>query len=160
MRRCRIAGRDFELSAPQVVSRARGDAPEPVRDHFVVVEGRRWPPKQLIALVTGLDRADFTTYQARAVLRRLGFTTGRAGRPGGERADAGPGPPDAAWGADEAEVLRPHRGRFVAVAAADVVTTGESLAEVFGWLERHDRTADTVFRVPLDPAVDLGGFPG
>jgi len=38
-----------------------------------VINGRRWPPKQVLALVTGLDRADFTTHQARRALTRLGF---------------------------------------------------------------------------------------
>lgn len=31
---------------------------------------------------------------------------------------------------------------------------------IFGWLERHDRRQDNVFRVPFDPAVDLGRVPG
>lgn len=47
--------------------------PEPVKEHYVVVSGRRFPPKQVLGVVTGLDRADFTTHQARAVLRRIGF---------------------------------------------------------------------------------------
>jgi hypothetical protein len=36
-----------------------------VYDHFAVVNGRRFPPKQVISLVTGLDRADFNMHQAR-----------------------------------------------------------------------------------------------
>jgi hypothetical protein len=37
----------------------------------------------VIALATGLDRADFTTHQARRILRRLGFTAARRTRPSG-----------------------------------------------------------------------------
>src|SRR5215475_2754736 len=57
-----------------------GVLPEPIHEHFVVINGRRWPPKQVLALVTGLDRADFTTHQARRALARLGFPAGRAAR--------------------------------------------------------------------------------
>ncbi|HMD25560.1 MAG TPA: hypothetical protein VKH61_15795, partial [Streptosporangiaceae bacterium] len=49
-----------------------------IHEHFVVINGRRWPPKQVLALVTGLDRADFTTHQARRALTRLGFPAARA----------------------------------------------------------------------------------
>lgn len=69
------------------------------------------------------------------------------------------GTEDLSWGAAEANILRPHRGRFVALTGTEVVTTGNSLSEVFGWLKGHDRTAATVFRVPLDPTVDPGSFP-
>lgn len=156
----RIAGRAFELSRAEVVARLRAEVPAPVRDHFVVVDGLRYPPKQVIAIVTGLDRADFTTYQARGALRRLGFTTGRASTRAGTVAASSGAVRDDRWGEAEAEVLRPHRGRVVAVAGSEVVTSGDSLTDVFTWLERHDRTAESVFRVPLHPAVDLGGFPG
>lgn len=47
--------------------------PEPLRGHYVLVEGRRYPPKQVLSLATGLDRADFATHQARRTLKRLGF---------------------------------------------------------------------------------------
>ncbi|MDQ3991629.1 MAG: DUF5678 domain-containing protein [Actinomycetota bacterium] len=64
------------------------------------------------------------------------------------------------WEQRETALLSPYRGRYVALAGGEVLTAGESLEDVFGWLERHDRTADTVYRVPLDPHIDLGGFPG
>ena len=51
----------------------------PVHEHYVVVGGRRFPPKQVLSCVTGLDRADFTTHQARRILKRLGFVAARAG---------------------------------------------------------------------------------
>ncbi|MGQ0717262.1 MAG: hypothetical protein ACT4NP_08080 [Pseudonocardiales bacterium] len=40
--------------------------PEPIREHYVVIGWRRYPPKQGLAAVTGLDRGDFTTQQARS----------------------------------------------------------------------------------------------
>src|SRR5207302_6036733 len=43
----------------------------------LIVHGRRFPPKQPISLLTGLDKADFTTHQARRILKRLGFVAAR-----------------------------------------------------------------------------------
>ncbi len=41
-----------------------------------------------------------------------------------------------------------------------VLITADAPTDVLAWLERHDQQADTLFRVPVDPAVDMGGFPG
>ena len=38
---------------------------------------RRFPPKQLVEALTGLDRADFNSHQARSLLVRLGFPVQR-----------------------------------------------------------------------------------
>jgi 5-methylcytosine-specific restriction protein B len=72
-RQVQIAGERFRLRAPDVESAMLSIAPEPITSHFVVVGSRRYPPKQVISAVTGLDRADFTTHQARRILMRLGF---------------------------------------------------------------------------------------
>jgi len=45
--------------------------PDPVREHYVVVRGRRYPPKQVLACVTGLDQADFTRHEARRIRTRV-----------------------------------------------------------------------------------------
>jgi len=66
------------------VRAVRNVDPEPIASHYVVIGGRRFPPKQVIGEVTGLDRADFTSHQARRTLMRLGCVAGRRGRGGGE----------------------------------------------------------------------------
>src|SRR5713101_7573173 len=82
-----ISGHRYDLDAGRVQEALQGELPEPITEHFIVVNGRRWPPKQVLALVTGLDRADFTTHQARSVLTRLGFPASRArhGHAGGHQ---------------------------------------------------------------------------
>lgn len=145
----RIAGKDFLLDANQVSRGLRRMLPEPLTDHFVVVGGRRYPPKQIIALVTGLDRADFTTHQARRVLRRLGFTVGRKSnspRTVTHETSAGP------HGGAEAEMLRPFVGQWVAQRGMEVLVAAETPEAVLAWLERHDERADAMFHVP-------GGLP-
>lgn len=143
-----VAGRQFSLTSDGVVAAAAQQLPEPLRDHFCVVGGRRYPPKQVLALVTGLDRADFTTHQARRVLRRMGFFCGRRERPGDHagRPDAGHLP----HGGHEADALRPYIGQWVAQDGLDVLVVAETPEEVVAWLQRHDR-AGAVFRVPTDP---------
>src|SRR3984893_5686114 len=73
-----VSGHQYDLDPRGVEAALDGVLPEPIHEHFVVINGRRWPPKQVLALVTGLDRADFTTHQARRGLTRLGFPAGRA----------------------------------------------------------------------------------
>ncbi len=62
-----VSGRRYDLDSQSVEAALEGALPEPIHEHFVVVNGRRWPPKQVLAWVTGLDRADFTAPIRRAV---------------------------------------------------------------------------------------------
>ena len=73
-----VGGKRFELSRAEVERRMEGVEPNPVREHYVEVGGRRFPPKQVLAAVTGLDLLDFQTTSARRVLGKLGFELGRA----------------------------------------------------------------------------------
>jgi hypothetical protein len=51
--------------------------PEQPRTHVVEVDGTQFPVKQAFSAVTGVDRLDFTTNQARMVLKRLGLVVRR-----------------------------------------------------------------------------------
>jgi hypothetical protein len=154
-----IMGRVFDLD-PQRVERAlEGELPEPIHEHYVVISGRRWPPKQVLALVTGLDRADFTTHQARRALTRLGFTAARTvhrRRPGhttqaGARTTVQP--------QLLAEALRPFIGQWVAVRGEEVLVASNSPAEVVSWLARHQQQAQSMFRVPATESAIGGAAP-
>jgi hypothetical protein len=48
-----VSGRRYELDSRGVQSALEGVLPEPIHEHFAVINGRRWPPKQVLALVTG-----------------------------------------------------------------------------------------------------------
>jgi hypothetical protein len=151
-RSVRIAGHVFVLRSRDVTSAVRRLTPEPIASHFVVVGARRFPPKQVISAVTGLDRADFTTHQARRTLMRLGFVAGRRG------VDAihGPGTGTAEGLADR---LRPLTGRWVAIKDDDVLHEAETPHELVGWLTQHGQKADSVFRVPEDDLAATGLAP-
>ena len=119
----------------------------------MVVGGRRYPPKQVLAAVTGLDRADFTTYQARAVLRRLGLGVYRRSVPAGPAGPAGVGP----HGGAEAATLEPYQGRWVAQKPGEVLFDSDSPEKVLAWLRRHNLKA-RVWRVPSSPAKAGSGL--
>lgn len=143
----RVAGQAFELDAPAVERIVEPLLPDPIQEHYVVIVGRRFPPKQVLGCATGLDRADFTTHQARRILKRLGFVAARASETttpsiGDEREGPHRG--------RQASALEPHVGKWVALAAPDdVLVAAKTPQEVLAWLERHDRHATYgMLRVP------------
>jgi hypothetical protein len=147
-----VSGRRFDLDAQRVEEALQGELPEPVQEHFVVINGRRWPPKQVLARVTGLDRADFTTHQARRALTRLGFPAGRAARSRGRHPTARSAA--AARTASACEELRPFIGQWVAVRDDEVLVAAPSPRDVVAWLARHGERAQAMFRVvDTDQAV-------
>jgi hypothetical protein len=145
-----IAGRAFLLRAGDVERAMRDALPEPVTEHFVVVGPRRFPPKQIISRVTGLDRAQFTSHHARRVLARLGFAAGRrtgnSNTAGATSDDHGGVLPDRRR--PSAETLEPFVGQWVATSSADVLVAAPDPRAVVSWLAEHGRVADSMFRVP------------
>lgn len=159
MPRFTIAGHRCQLESPEIELMAERLLPEPLREHYVVISGRRFPPKQVIACATGIDRADFTTHQARRVLRRLGFQAARVGQqpPGSDDAGGGDGP----HGGRQAAALRPYVGKWVAMSSPiDVLVAADTPEEVLSWLARHERQASFgMFRVPASEAEAVGTAP-
>jgi len=166
-----IAKRRFELRRDRVERLMLQVLPEPLTSHYVVIGRHRYPPKQAIALVTGLDRADFTSHQARRVLMGLGFPVGRreptSSRVRGEghlaeaqrltiASDAGS---KENRGRGLAETLRAFPGQWVAVKDEELLVAAPTPKEVVGWLARHDRRADSMFRVPEDELALSGLAP-
>ncbi len=144
MTTARVAGHDFDLTALSVERAVAGIDPEPIQEHYVVIGRRRYPPKQVLAEATGLDRADFTTHQARAVLRRLGFGVYRRGV---AQPVAGAEATDGPRGGAEAALLEPYRGRWVAQDGLEVLFDADGPEAVLRWLRRYGRSA-RVWRVP------------
>lgn len=161
-----VSGHRYDLDRRAVEAALEGVLPEPIHEHFVVVSGRRWPPKQVLALVTGLDRADFTTHQARSVLTRLGFPAARAASQPGRRAGIAHGgrPPAPVSEATpnqsaSAEALRPFIGLWVAVRGDEVLVAAPSPKDVVAWLTQHGQRAQSMFRVPDSEQAVTGAAP-
>lgn len=164
-REVRIAGQTFRLRSEHVRRALLHVDPEPIASHFVVIGKRRFPPKQAISAVTGLDRADFTTHQARRTLMRLGFAAGR--RPTGSARRMPPATADLMEGSVAstetggvlAERLRPLAGQWVAIKDDDILYDAETPHQLVGWLTEHGQKADSVFRVPEDELAATGLAP-
>ena len=161
-----VSGHKYNLDSQRVETALQGALPEPIREHFVVINGRRWPPKQVLAQVTGLDRADFTTHQARRALTRLGFPAGRAvsRRAQHQETSRAAVPPSDASGTDGraaplAEALRPFVGLWVAVRGDDVLVAASSPREVVAWLTQHHQRAQSMFRVVDSDRAITGAAP-
>jgi hypothetical protein len=154
IRHVTIAGKPFDLRRSDVLKALRHVEPEPISSHFVVVGSRRFPPKQVIGQITGLDRADFTTHQARRTLLRLGFTAGRRGsasRPTQTRHEA----------QDEslAERMRAFTGEWIAIKNDEILHASSTPQALVRWLGNHGQKADSVFRVPEDDLAASGLAP-
>jgi hypothetical protein len=74
-----VGGRALELTKEQVETAMRGVPQDDIREHVVEMLGTVFPPKQVLAVVTGWDRQTYTTMEAQRVLTRLGFTCRRWG---------------------------------------------------------------------------------
>lgn len=73
--RFEVGGASIDLDASDVLSRVAGQSPESIQTHWVEVQGRKWPPKQLLELVASLPRDRFISHGAIRIFRRLGFRT-------------------------------------------------------------------------------------
>lgn len=166
-----VAKQRFELGPEDVELRLRGVLPEPITSHFVVIDGRRYPPKQVIGALTGIDRADFTTHQARRVLTGLGFAAGRQHRQvlaGGETeayADVSKQAPLRHVGGEgvstrpSAESLEPFVGQWVATRGPEVLVAAPDPRTLVSWLAEHSQQAESMFRVPGDEFEASGAAP-
>jgi hypothetical protein len=152
-----ISGQPFELERAQVEQCLHDLLPDPVREHYVVVRGRRFPPKQVLSCATGLDRADFTTHQARRILMRLGFVAARAHHTRATEDEEVLDP----QGGGQADALRPYVGQWVALAGpTEVLVAADTPQEVLAWLARHERRATYgMFRVPASISEAEGAAP-
>lgn len=155
-----VNGQSIELEPEDVERKLEHVLPEPVREHYVIVLSRRYPPKQVLSEVTGLDRADFTTHQARRILKRLGFTAARVARQFAAE-DDGAGPAGQPHRGRQANVLEQYMGQWVALAGpTDVLIAADTPQEVLRWLARHERKATGgMFRVPEERAGAEGLAP-
>jgi hypothetical protein len=81
-----VGGRELDVTKDEVIRKMRVVEPEPIREHLVQIDSTAYPPKQVLAEITGWPRQSFTTMEANRVLLRLGFACRRAGAlgPGGQ----------------------------------------------------------------------------
>jgi hypothetical protein len=72
--RCVIARYPFELTKAGVLASMKGVRPELITGESVTIGRRRYPAKQVGAVITKQDRRDFTSFEVIRAMTRLGFT--------------------------------------------------------------------------------------
>jgi hypothetical protein len=78
-KRVRIKDQEHTISADDIIKVARREAPRRVNAYFVEIEGRRFPPKQLLRGAIP-SAPPFDTGVAVRALQGLGFTVVRLGQ--------------------------------------------------------------------------------
>lgn len=68
----RIKGEEHWVSRADILRVAASEAPRRINAYYVDIEGRRFPPKQLVRAATGTKQF-FDTAAAVRVLKALGF---------------------------------------------------------------------------------------
>jgi hypothetical protein len=68
----RIKDEVYSISREDVIAAAKGEAPRRLNSYYVEVEGRRFPPKQLLRAATK-TKAAFVSATAVSALQKLGF---------------------------------------------------------------------------------------
>lgn len=71
-----LKGKAYELNKKEIEKRMEKISPEVIRKYYIVINGKKYPPKQVISEVLQLGRVEFTTMDAVNILRRLGFEIG------------------------------------------------------------------------------------
>jgi len=67
----------YNLTKQEVEKKMQRVVPEEIHKYYVVVNNKKYPPKQILAEVLGLSRVEFTTMDASNILQRLDFKLGR-----------------------------------------------------------------------------------
>jgi len=68
-----LRGKSYRSSKEEIEKVLKTVEPEQVRKYYIEVDGRRYPIKQPIELITGLARIAYTAMDAYRILSRFGF---------------------------------------------------------------------------------------
>jgi hypothetical protein len=75
-----LGGKRYEISRKGVEEALKSVVPRPLDKYFVTVNGRNYPPKQVLSAVLRKPLVTFTTMDAQRVLHSLGLEVGLAGK--------------------------------------------------------------------------------
>jgi 5-methylcytosine-specific restriction protein B len=73
MTRFILRNNTYEYRKEDIETELIGVEPEAIRQYYVEINGKKFPPKQVISQVLKLGKVEFTTMDAANILRRVGF---------------------------------------------------------------------------------------
>lgn len=68
-----LRGKAYELTRQGVEEKVIHVKPGPIQKYYVVINGKQYPPKQVISECIDIALVEFTTMDAANILRRLDF---------------------------------------------------------------------------------------
>jgi len=71
-----IRGKSYVIEKKDIVERMKGKEPGDIDKYYVVLEGKKYPIKQVIEVVCGIPLIGFTSMDAYRILEKLGFKIG------------------------------------------------------------------------------------
>ena len=69
----KIRGRSYVIEKKDVIEKMRGEEPGDIDKYYVILEGKKFPIKQVIEVVCGIPLIGFTSMDAYRILEKLGF---------------------------------------------------------------------------------------
>lgn len=73
MARFVLHGSNFDFERKHVENAVKGHTPGPIQKYAVAIQGKEWPIKQVVRLLTHLGSAEFTAHDAHRVLQKIGY---------------------------------------------------------------------------------------
>ena len=68
-----LNGKKYSFTSAKVIEVMRNQTPRRIEKYQVSVDGRQFPPKQVLERLTGVEPINFTTMDAQRILNRLGY---------------------------------------------------------------------------------------
>jgi hypothetical protein len=68
-----LRGKSYTFEPKDVENAVKGNDPGNIQKYAVKLQGKEYPIKQVVRLLTKLDSAEFTAHDAYRVLRKIGF---------------------------------------------------------------------------------------
>ena len=68
-----LRGKAYNLTREDIEKGMIGVQPEAIRLYYVEINGKKYPPKQILSKILGLGKVEFTTMDASTTLRRIGY---------------------------------------------------------------------------------------
>ncbi|WP_433288357.1 hypothetical protein [Micromonospora sp. CA-244673] len=125
----RLDGQIHRIDADAVRAGLKNQIREDVRDHWVEVDGVRWPVKQVFGAAMGLRRDAFTSHIALRQLRAVGFSTSTL-----------PGETTAAHGSSYPPQPRGHHSQQLSGQPGDGPDPAEAFATLLAFIGSADLT--------------------
>lgn len=153
-------GVSHDIDPAEAQSRILGSIPDPLRTHWVEIEGRRWPVKQAFETATRIARAEYTSHQALHVFKRPGFRTSEiASSPSHDRGPRPTTPSPTPAAVDPGRGTRHTEANVQALVVAHLVQEGWRILSVADTASKEHGIDIVAERRGTTLGIEVKGYP-